>query len=530
MKLRSPGAGVEVSSPRNARWKPETLGRTPGRTVERLRSVDARLALLPIMVVGAIVRFDGIGSKSIWQDEAFSIRMAKLSPPDMIAQLRDLDLHPPLYYLLLHYWIDLVGDSEAAVRSLSALVGLATVLAIYKIGSLLSGRSVGLLASLLVSLSAMDVWYSRTARMYALLALLTVLSFHFLVRLARNERGLGTVSAYLVASVALIYTHAYGLFVLAAQSVFVLFGLWVSRAPGRLKELRRWVVLQLGILVAYIPWIIVWISIFGRDINGERCAGTCRKPTGQDLQNMIELFPGGPALLLVLIGTGLAVLAGGSVSRGQALFRRVDWPSLKRDFRLPLLSAWLIVPVAVPFALSFLVTPMFEYHRHPIVAAMAFCVVVAIVWSRIRSVLLFTVLGIAIVTGSLHYVRASNSWFETEDWRTATRYVEARAVRGDLLLFNESYARDAYNYYSKRPSLSRAFIAKLRVEHEKRYPEVRARAEGHERVWMMAPLSREGLAATAVAKRELRGGFVVRLQRSSGSLGVTLFEQRGTSR
>ena len=36
------------------------------------------------------------------------------------------DIHPPLYYWLLHLWIRLTGSSEFAIRSLSVFAGLVT--------------------------------------------------------------------------------------------------------------------------------------------------------------------------------------------------------------------------------------------------------------------------------------------------------------------------------------------------------------------------------------------------------------------
>ena len=74
------------------------------------------------MILGFSLRLYGITSESIWLDEAFSIQLAKHGPFEIIRKTAS-DVHPPLYYLLLHFWIDLFGASEFSVRFLSLLFG-----------------------------------------------------------------------------------------------------------------------------------------------------------------------------------------------------------------------------------------------------------------------------------------------------------------------------------------------------------------------------------------------------------------------
>jgi len=66
--------------------------------------------------------------QSLWRDEAFSILLSERSPLWFITKVFD----PPLYYILLHYWMKIFGESEIATRSLSILgFALATVVVIY---------------------------------------------------------------------------------------------------------------------------------------------------------------------------------------------------------------------------------------------------------------------------------------------------------------------------------------------------------------------------------------------------------------
>ena len=65
-------------------------------------------ALVAVLILGFSLRLYGITSESIWLDEAFSIQLAKYDPVEIIRKTAR-DVHPPLYYLLLHFWINLFG-------------------------------------------------------------------------------------------------------------------------------------------------------------------------------------------------------------------------------------------------------------------------------------------------------------------------------------------------------------------------------------------------------------------------------------
>ena len=80
------------------------------------------LILAVILFFGLFLRVYALGSESIWQDEGFSVSVAHMNLSELIATTA-ADVHPPLYYLLLHYWISIFGDSEFSCRFLSALFG-----------------------------------------------------------------------------------------------------------------------------------------------------------------------------------------------------------------------------------------------------------------------------------------------------------------------------------------------------------------------------------------------------------------------
>src|SRR5918994_2648983 len=127
------------------------------------------LALLAIFVVGLALRLYGLGSESLWWDEVYAITTMAQPGPLEIVRLSSTDNNPPLFYLILHYWMLFFGDSAFSVRLPSAIAGALAVPVMYKIGKLLFDRSAGLLAALILALCAYHARYAQEARPYGLM-------------------------------------------------------------------------------------------------------------------------------------------------------------------------------------------------------------------------------------------------------------------------------------------------------------------------------------------------------------------------
>ena len=92
-----------------------------------------RLALPVILLLAAGLRFYALSGQSFWADEGNSVVLAGRSLNAILAAAA-ADIHPPAYYILLKFWGSLFGLGEVGARSLSAVIGLLTVWAIYLVG------------------------------------------------------------------------------------------------------------------------------------------------------------------------------------------------------------------------------------------------------------------------------------------------------------------------------------------------------------------------------------------------------------
>jgi len=130
-------------------------------------------ALLLVVVGGAAARLYHIGWQPLWVDEGFSEWASRQSVWYLWTILPTFEPHPPLYYTLLKGWSALFGNSEIALRSLSALFSISTIPLLFGMGKMLgdrrSGTAIGLLAASMFALSPIHVQYAQEARPYAML-------------------------------------------------------------------------------------------------------------------------------------------------------------------------------------------------------------------------------------------------------------------------------------------------------------------------------------------------------------------------
>lgn len=151
--------------------------------------------VLAITLVGGFLRLILLGSKGMWLDETFSVWVASHSVADMLRWIVRIDQHPPLYYLLLHTWIGLSGDTPYHVRLLSVLFGAGTIPIIYLIGKRISGVVVGLAAAVLLAFSLFNIYFAQEARMYTLLTFNAAVAIYALVRLLTDSRSVRPIGS-----------------------------------------------------------------------------------------------------------------------------------------------------------------------------------------------------------------------------------------------------------------------------------------------------------------------------------------------
>ncbi len=267
-----------------------------------------QVAVVATVVVGVALRLISYGP--LWLDEAQSVSIAS-GPLRQIPAALHHDGAPPLWYVLLHLWMQVFGDSPWSVRILSALPAIAALPVVYLLGRRLAGREVGQYSLLLLAASPFAIRYAVETRMYSLVLLLSVVGAHALLSVHRRP-GWRPVAALAVVTAALLYTHYYALWLAAAVGAGELWRVVRRRDAAARRALAG---LALG-GVAFLPWLPV--LAFQSAHTGAPWASP---PTVNALLDTINVWaggndPGARVLALVMLALPLLAVLGRPAARG----------------------------------------------------------------------------------------------------------------------------------------------------------------------------------------------------------------------
>ena len=360
-------------------------------------------------------------------DEVWSVKAVSVDHGSMMEVLK-ADVHPPLYYQLLYVWVRLFGTGERAVRSLSGILYVLSVFAVYGTGRTLYGSKTGLLCATLYLCSPLAILSAQFARMYALLSLLSILStwlyFQFSVK-PYNSRWLLVV--YILVNAFGTFTHIAFFFVLFAQIVVHL--LFYRRT--RITEFVTAVVLSL------LPYTLLWFPVLIRQFSksGEGIAWVS-KPDLTMAAELVFLYGGVlwlliPVLLYLWWRNGFE-----SLSRFKQL----------RETSFPL---WLLaIAILTPLLISF-VKPIFN-SRLAIIGLHLFALTIgAIVGTRANKFLSLLLLGLTAIGLVVLHPGVTNC-----DNRAMAAYLSQKANNGDAVIFT-SLTRLPIDYYLERAPIKK---------------------------------------------------------------------------
>jgi hypothetical protein len=224
--------------------------------------------------MAAALRLYDLGGQSIWLDELFSLETSAgrnhhhldtplnefLVDPPITTSLADarpwyyvlgtpsLDIHPPLYFLLLRGWRELWGDSDTWARGLSVIWSVATVLLVYAVGRMLSGQFTAAWATLLCALATPQIQYAQEIRHYAMLSALVLACAAVLLWIERRGRSPWRMAWLALLVLAALLTHYFALPALAAIGLHALI---------RLRGRDRWAAvgaMGAGVILFALLW------------------------------------------------------------------------------------------------------------------------------------------------------------------------------------------------------------------------------------------------------------------------------------
>jgi mannosyltransferase len=444
-------------------------------------SIDVRrLILLSVTLLAFGLRLYHLDYQSLWRDEMDAILFAHGSLGELVSLFVIPGHNGPLYYLLLRFWIRLMGDTEFAVRSLSLFCGVLAVPVVYLLGCRWAGKTGALMSGLLCATSPYLVWYGQEGKMYALLLLMSAVSTYvYLLALERNRVYLWASYVLLVA--ASMYVHLLAVLVLPFHFLVFLV-VW----PRYRAAWKAWLATFAFLALPYFPLARWEIPL----LVGPFATGHLFYSFREMLASLLFAFSLNEApsrsilpiaLFVFLLLAGLFMYARHREPGDQRPVRRL----LRGHEESLILGTYLFLPVVGLFLIS-LGMPIFT-DRYLITVVppflMLLCCGVAAV--RLRwSALGMACLGLVLVS-NLYVVALQGHTKIKSDFRSAAQYV-GEDGRGDLMVFLIPQVRPVFEYYYK----DQFSAADAPYTNGGMAPGEVARAmekatEGHQNVWLI---------------------------------------------
>lgn len=403
--------------------------------------------LLLFLTLGTVLRLHLLGAKSLWLDEAFSVSVARMPLPAFLRTAWWGEANMMLYYLLLRFWVHL-GETEFWLRSLSALLGVLTILAVYALGERFLNRRVGLIAAALLTLHAYHIRYSQELRSYTLVTLLVVLStYAFLAALEAPERKV-TWLFYALFSGLAVYAQVLSVLVICSQ--------WLIFSPKRIKQLGIWKLLSVGSALTILAAPMAAVML----LQNKGQLDWVPRPNPARIFALIQDMAGAEPLGAHNSARSLPLLilyAAAWIVAFAALYR--DRPSHKAgkttNAALQVLALGFVFPIVAMIGVSFVKPIMVPRY-------LLMCVPAAVLLAAqgmstleqwlprgrvISSAVLATMMALALLN-----VRDYYSGFMTygHDWRGVTSFLLSQQQPSDALIFYTFSGHRVFDYYVDR--------------------------------------------------------------------------------
>lgn len=285
-------------------------------------------------------------NQSYWRDEVFSVLLS-LKDPLGIIQSTSQDVSPPLYYLILHYWILLFNSQEVSVRTLSLVFHVLTAIVVFFIArSLFRSIAARIFVPLLIFFNPFLLAYAFEARPYSMVAFLTVLAVYLVIKkrlvLSGLVIGLG------------ILTHNFFLFTFCG---FMLWWLYINRKKIPLIQ---------GMLFASFPLlsILLWGSVIWTQWAKVAGGFWIKTPTNTIFLHTVEVFSQGSATYLAapMLYTFSLLL----------FFFAFSYWMIKDSYEetsVPLLFAFVgVAPIVITYFISVFFAPI--YHERYLIGSL----------------------------------------------------------------------------------------------------------------------------------------------------------------
>ncbi len=446
-------------------WRLCSNGRK--RHVSVFFSTRGFVLFLLIFALAIGVRLAGLGQEYLWYDEGCSYGLAECSLHTMMSYIKE-DVHPPLFYLLLHYYVKILGEPTFfTLRLFTVFIDLIALFLVFQFTRTFVNDGAALIASLLYALSAFVVYYAQELRMYSLVLALSIASSYMLMLMIKRKSWAMWFIPYTLFNIAGIYTHYHFFFFVFSHGLFVFF-FALTR--------KRWVFLRIWLLAFVLLFIsyAFWIKYLMEQMTSERIEWLTKPHIMKLFILLFEEIPfyrpiGNFPLFIasVLFFLTLFVLL---------IVRLYKVRFFSQSTRIAALLQLFILcfPTLLVYLLSHIYRPIF-FHRYLIFIVPAYIFLLATFIQSLKNKILRIAIISIILLPNIYFIYWETTTLTKSDWIKQFEIAQEQIDKKDLLAFQNPLIHRYFNEYTDRnvpyynyKELERMYEAMLSGENEAR--------------------------------------------------------------
>lgn len=190
--------------------------------------------------------------QGLFYDELQSVVFSHSSWSEVIRNVQTFDVHPPLYYLQLHYWMNF-GTNDIWLKTNSLLWSLVAVISLYWVTSRFVSQRVGLWAAASLAISPFAISYATTVRMYSPMLALTIWVFWFTHSITLNTNSVRSGIGLVLSELGLLFMHGSGVLILPSSALYAGWAVLDQRDKTRIfSTLIPWALAQSTVILIFI--------------------------------------------------------------------------------------------------------------------------------------------------------------------------------------------------------------------------------------------------------------------------------------
>lgn len=428
-----------------------------------IKNLKNNYELLLITLFAFAIRLINLGKLNLWLDEGYSVGNVYRGMSFIFNESFINEPNPPLYYFLLNLWVKVFGDSEFSVRFPSAVFGALSISLVYLIGKKYVSKRIGTLAAILIIGNPFYLIYSQEARVYSFFAFLCLCSVYYfpLTDEWKDKKK------YFAVTLLVPWAHAYGVFLLLAQNVYIVIKFISNKY--RKDLIKNWFKIQFLIFSVAAIW---YVHFF---IYREKYARRIRwiKPlTFQECYEMLKGYIGQEAFVFeALVITSLVTF----------IFMLRQKRKIK-SMGILLLFLWSFFTIAIPLLVGPFWHPFF-IERYTIAASMIFAIIILAPMDLFLTESKKIFFSLALLA-SIFSIWGATTYFETtnkQNWHQTIKTILEKDNFSISIVVQEYFEGSSLEYYIRKMGLEK----RIEVYYLKDFNQLKTLYKDQKQFWFI---------------------------------------------